>query len=109
LPIAAEYHFVGKRTNYSYQSGIDPERMNVSPGHLANFFSVRRAIEEGRAHFDFLRGDESYKTFWLATPRPTIDCVMVPNRRLARLRGRLTHAATTLKGWVKERVELVTN
>jgi CelD/BcsL family acetyltransferase involved in cellulose biosynthesis len=108
-PVAAEYHFVGRQTNYSYQSGVDPDRMQISPGHLANLFSVRRAIDEGRAHFDFLRGDEPYKTFWLATARPTYNCVMVPNRRLAKLRGRLTHAATTFKGWVKKRVELVTN
>jgi CelD/BcsL family acetyltransferase involved in cellulose biosynthesis len=108
-PIATEYQFVGSKTNYSYQSGIDPDHMNISPGHLANIFSVRRAIEEGRAHFDFLRGDEPYKSFWLATPRPTFDCVMVPNRRLAKLRGRLTHAATTFKDWVKDGVELVTN
>jgi CelD/BcsL family acetyltransferase involved in cellulose biosynthesis len=108
-PIATEYQFVGRKTNYSYQSGIDPDRMNISPGHLANSFAVRRAIEEGRAHFDFLRGDEPYKAFWRATPRPTFDCVMVPNRRLAKLRGRLTHAATTLKDWVKDGVELATN
>jgi CelD/BcsL family acetyltransferase involved in cellulose biosynthesis len=108
-PLAAEYHFVGGQSNYSYQSGIDPDRMNVSPGHLANLFSIRRAIDEGRRHFDFMRGDEPYKTFWLATPRPTFDCVMVPNRRLARLRGRLTHAAITFKGYVKGGLELVTN
>ena len=108
-PLAAEYQFVGGQSNYSYQSGVDPDRMNVSPGHLANIYAIRRAIDEGRRYFDFMRGDEGYKTFWLATPRPTFDCVMVPNRRLARLRGRLTHAAITFKGFVKSGVELVTN
>lgn len=109
LPAVAEYQYVGPTTNYSYQSGVDPDRMDVSPGHIGNFFAIQRAIEEGRKYFDFLRGDEFYKTFWRAQPLPICDCLFYPNRRLARLRGRLRNAATTLKDWVKEGVELVTN
>jgi hypothetical protein len=108
-PIVAEYQFVGRQTNYSYQSGLDPERLDASPGHLGNIFAIRRAIDEGCKHFDFLRGDEPYKTFWNAEAHPIFDCIAVPNRRLAKLRGRITHAATALKCWVKDGVELVTN
>jgi hypothetical protein len=108
-PAVAEYQYVGPNTNYSYQSGMDPDRLEVSPGHVGNFYAIQRAIEEGRQYFDFLRGDEPYKTFWRADPRPICDCFVYPNRRLARLRGRLRNAATTLKSWVREGVELVSN
>jgi hypothetical protein len=108
-PIVAEYQFVGRQTNYSYQSGLDPDRLSDSPGHLGNLFAFRRAIDEGCKHFDFLRGDEPYKTFWNAEARPLFDCVVIANRQLAKLRGRLTHAATALKRWVKDGVELVAN
>jgi CelD/BcsL family acetyltransferase involved in cellulose biosynthesis len=34
--------------------------------------SLRSAIEEGFRFFDFMRGDESYKSNWGAQPRPAI-------------------------------------
>jgi CelD/BcsL family acetyltransferase involved in cellulose biosynthesis len=108
-PAVAEYQYVGPTTNYSYQSGVDPDRMDLSPGHVGNFFAIQRAISEGCCSFDFLRGDEFYKTFWNAKPKPICDWCVFSNRRLARLRGRLRNAATTLKDWVREGVELVTN
>jgi CelD/BcsL family acetyltransferase involved in cellulose biosynthesis len=107
-PIVAEYHFAGPQTTFSYQSGVDPQRMVEAPGHLGNLLAIRRAMEEGHTHFDFLRGDEPYKTFWRATPRPTNEFRIVPNRRLARLRGRVLGAVGTVSDWVKHSVDAVT-
>ena len=108
-PIAAEYHFVGGNTVYTYQSGIDPERLDDSPGRLAHMLTIRRAVEEGYRRIDFLRGDEPYKAHWRAVPQPTYDCRVFPNRRLARLQGHVMTAALAVKGWMKQRIELVTS
>jgi CelD/BcsL family acetyltransferase involved in cellulose biosynthesis len=49
---------------YYYQAGFDPGKGSISPGTLLVASTIRRAIEEGRETFDFLRGDESYKMRW---------------------------------------------
>ena len=108
-PIAAEYHFVGANTVYTYQSGIDPERLEDSPGRLAHLLTIRRAVEEGFRRIDFLRGDEPYKAHWRAAPQPICDWRVFPNRRLARLQGHVMSAALAVKGWMKQGVELVTS
>lgn len=49
---------------YYYQAGFDPAKGSISPGTLLVAHSIRRAIEEGKTTFDFLRGDEPYKMRW---------------------------------------------
>lgn len=71
-PTAAEYCLVGGETVYAYQSGIEPDLLGLSPGHLSVMVSLRSAIEEGFRFFDFMRGDESYKSNWGAQPRPAL-------------------------------------
>jgi CelD/BcsL family acetyltransferase involved in cellulose biosynthesis len=51
-------------TVYFYQAGFDPEHSSISPGTLLVAGTIRRAIEEGKTTFDFLRGDEPYKRRW---------------------------------------------
>ncbi len=68
-PIAAEYHLIGDRTVYAYQSGIAPDRLELEPGRLAVLATIREAIDDGRQCYDFLRGDEPYKAHWRASPR----------------------------------------
>ncbi len=103
-PFTAEYHFSSPDTIYTYQSGIDTNRLNESPGRLAYMFTVKRAIAEGFTHLDFLRGDEPYKSHFRAEAKRTLDYHVFPNRRLARLRGHMLLAAGTLKDWVKQSV-----
>jgi CelD/BcsL family acetyltransferase involved in cellulose biosynthesis len=106
-PFTAEYHFSSPDTVYTYQSGMDTDRLDESPGRLAYMLTVKRAIEEGFTHLDFLRGDEPYKAHFRAEARPTFDYHVFPNRRLARLRGHVMLAAGTLKDWVKQSVASV--
>jgi CelD/BcsL family acetyltransferase involved in cellulose biosynthesis len=62
--IAAMYCFkIGSRLSY-YLGGYDPAWSDVSPGALLTARVIREAVSEGCAEFDFLRGDESYKTLW---------------------------------------------
>ncbi len=44
-----------------YNSGYDPELSYLSIGLISKALLLRNAIEEGRRHLDFLRGNEPYK------------------------------------------------
>lgn len=63
-PIGAIYAMRLGRTCFFYQSGFDPSKSSLSPGTLLVAHTIKRAIEEGLTHFDFLRGDEPYKWRW---------------------------------------------
>ena len=63
-PIGAIYAMAMGDTVYYYQAGFDPAMGSVSPGTLLVASTIRRSIEEGKGHFDFMRGDEPYKRRW---------------------------------------------
>lgn len=63
-PIGAIYAMTAQSTCFYYQAGFDPTQGSISPGTLLVASTLRRAIEEGKAHFDFMRGDEPYKRRW---------------------------------------------
>ena len=42
---------------FFYQAGFDPTAKALSPGTLLVASTIRRSIEKGLKHFDFLRGD----------------------------------------------------
>lgn len=107
VPAAAEYHMADSGATYAYQGGVDPDRLADEPGRLSTILCLRAAIEEGHQRVDFLRGDEPYKAHWRATPRATYDCRVIPNRRLARLRGRVWNMADVLGDWVRLGAEKV--
>ena len=56
-----------------YNSGFDPERAALAPGLVLLAHLVRRAIEEGRRRFDFLRGEERYKYEFEPTPEDVYE------------------------------------
>jgi CelD/BcsL family acetyltransferase involved in cellulose biosynthesis len=107
LPTAAEYHMADEGATYAYQGGVDPDRLADEPGRLSTILCLRAAIEEGHRHIDFLRGDEPYKAHWRAAPCATFDCRVIPNRRLARLRGRVWNVADLVGDWVRSGAEKV--
>jgi CelD/BcsL family acetyltransferase involved in cellulose biosynthesis len=63
-PIGSIYAMTLADTTYYYQAGFDPEQGAVSPGTLLVANTIRRSIDEGKRHFDFMRGDEPYKRRW---------------------------------------------
>lgn len=101
VAVAAEYQLVGGDTVYAYQSGIAPEALEYSPGALAHAATIRKAIEDGRRGFDFLRGDEPYKAHWRARPRPSLDIHVVPPRTSARLRHEVWRSGHSVGRWLK--------
>jgi len=69
--IGAVYALSHRDTVHFYQSGFDPEAKSLSPGTALVAAIIRRAIEEGKTTFDFLRGDEPYKRRW--KPQRTVQ------------------------------------
>jgi CelD/BcsL family acetyltransferase involved in cellulose biosynthesis len=106
-PAAAEYHVADAKATYAYQGGVDPNRLAEEPGRLSTILCLRAAIEEGHAQIDFLRGDEPYKAHWRAIPHATYDYRVIPNRRLARLRGRVWTVTDAIGDWVRIGAEKV--
>ena len=106
LPAAAEYQLVGNGIVYAYQSGIEPELEELSPGRLVTMASIRQAIEQGHRAFDFLRGDEPYKQHWRAEPRDCLEIRAVANHATAKWRHGLWLAGSGTKQLVKKSLEL---
>jgi CelD/BcsL family acetyltransferase involved in cellulose biosynthesis len=102
-PAAAEYHVADSSATYAYQGGVDPDRLAEEPGRLSTILCLRAAIAEGHSRIDFLRGDEPYKAHWRAAPQPTFDYRIIPNRRLARLRGRVLNVTGAITDWMRQR------
>lgn len=68
-PAAAFYGFRYGRVFSFYQSGLDPRFSKLSVGLVTMGLAIRSAIDEGAAEFDFLHGEESYKSHWAKQTR----------------------------------------
>jgi len=101
-PLAIEYGFAGGGGVYYYQGGFDPAAAGECPGTLMCMASLKLAIEEGHAWFDFLRGDEPYKTSWRAEPTPLRQIRVVARRPSARVRHAAWRTGETIKRWAKQ-------
>jgi CelD/BcsL family acetyltransferase involved in cellulose biosynthesis len=101
-PAAAEYHFAGGKTTYVYQGGLDPERLDEEPGRLSMIRCIQHAITEGHRKFDLLRGDESYKAHWRATPKETFHVQVVPSRAGAKWRYQAWNSVRGAARWVRQ-------
>jgi CelD/BcsL family acetyltransferase involved in cellulose biosynthesis len=101
-PVAAEFQLVGDDTVYAYQSGLNPEQLDLQPGRLSCIVGIQRAIAEGRRQFDFLRGDEPYKAQWRAERRPSLFARVVPRKPLALARQFTWLAGRRAKETIKE-------
>jgi CelD/BcsL family acetyltransferase involved in cellulose biosynthesis len=101
--IAAEYYFKNATTRFGYQGGIDPAAYDVSPGEIAVAMSVRHAIQAGAKRFDFLRGDEDYKSTWGADNHPAYRLRI----RQQAMRGYLDHYADETKAVLRKIKRLI--
>ena len=60
--VAAVLCFDYNDTMYLYNSGYDPEYAGLGVGLMSKVLCIKDAIELGRRRFDFLKGDEVYKS-----------------------------------------------
>jgi CelD/BcsL family acetyltransferase involved in cellulose biosynthesis len=77
-PVAALYGLRYGSAFHFYQSGFDPEWRKHSVGLVTMALVIRHALEEGATTFDFLRGDEAYKSLWTHTHRELIRLDLFP-------------------------------
>lgn len=96
-PAAVEIDLLGGDTLYYYQTGMNPNLAGISPGWMLQVASIKRAIDDGLTCFDFLRGDEPYKSSWGAQPRQLVQVRIAGRRPLARLRHNTWRAAIEAK------------
>jgi CelD/BcsL family acetyltransferase involved in cellulose biosynthesis len=101
-PVAIEYSLIGGNAIYFYQSGIDTGVLDQRPGWMSTIGSLRAAIEHGYAVFDFMRGDEAYKSSWGAQAQPTLETRIIAPRPSAQLRHTAWLAKRQMRRWAKE-------
>ncbi|MBI1794040.1 MAG: GNAT family N-acetyltransferase [Chloroflexi bacterium] len=58
---AAAVNFDYKNKLWGYNSGVNRDFMELSPGWVLLGHQIQWACEHGRTEFDFMRGDEEYK------------------------------------------------
>jgi CelD/BcsL family acetyltransferase involved in cellulose biosynthesis len=104
-PIGAIYAMALGETCYFYQAGFDPSKGSISPGTLLVAATIRRAIEEGKTKFDFLRGDEPYKRRWKPQHEYKNVRLVAPMDARGRLGVRWIEAASRVEMKVRERLE----
>lgn len=100
-PVAAGFDLSSPDAVYHYQAGIDPDAIEDRPGWLMQISALKQAIEEGFQAFDFLRGDEPYKSWWRAERRPLVEVRLAAPRLSARLRLGAWAAAARGKAWLR--------
>jgi CelD/BcsL family acetyltransferase involved in cellulose biosynthesis len=96
-PAALSIGLVAGGTFLMYQCGMEPELRKFSPGWMLNALNIRDCIGKSFHSFDFLRGDESYKSRFKAKPLSTVCYRITAPRAVSRLRGRVWSASNTLR------------
>jgi CelD/BcsL family acetyltransferase involved in cellulose biosynthesis len=72
-PVAVSYSVVDDGRVYFYQSGRATEvPRGVRPGIVLHLYAIKAAIEAGRKEYDFLAGDQRYKTQLSTATRPLV-------------------------------------
>ncbi len=77
-----------KKAVLFYITGRDETWTTPSPGLVLHGYCIRRAIEMGFTHYDFLRGNEPYKYMFGPVERP-ITCTLFRTRSGENLEGKL--------------------
>jgi CelD/BcsL family acetyltransferase involved in cellulose biosynthesis len=108
-PIAAEYQFADNNTIYAYQAGMDPLFGKLRPGKLSIMASIQFAIEQGCQSLDLLRGDETYKAHYRATPSACYDILLWPDRISGRVGYTLDYTNSRLRYYARIGRYLVTH
>jgi CelD/BcsL family acetyltransferase involved in cellulose biosynthesis len=73
---AAYLNFDFNNRIWVYNSGIDPQYFEHSPGWVLLVHLVKWAIENGRFEFDFMRGNEDYKYKFGAVDRSVMQVII---------------------------------
>ncbi len=100
-PAAAFYGFRYGRTFHFYQSGFHPSFSRHSVGLVLLGLTIRDAIEEGADQYDFLHGDETYKSLWTTQLHHLVRLELYPPGRWGQMQWSTARLATPAKKFVK--------
>lgn len=67
--VSALYGFEFGRHLFYYQIGIDPKWEKYGPGSVLIYEAIQEAFNKNLLEFDFLRGNEEYKSQWTQNQR----------------------------------------
>ena len=97
-PAAALLLFQAGDSALYYQAGWDPDSAvaHQSPAVVLMAESIKDAIRSGARFYEFLRGDEGYKSRWTETGRTTIT-ILLADRLSARAYLQLAEFKDTVK------------
>ena len=97
--IAASYNFEVAGRVFSYQKGFDPQWERYGPGNVLIYELIREAFANRRLEYNFLQGNEAYKSVWTQDYR-TLSSVNIYNDSLL---GRAARSGYRLKRALKRR------
>lgn len=99
VPCASQLLIHSESSCMMYQSGVNPDFLSDEPGYQAIVVAMDRGIERGAAFYDFLRGDESYKSRWNTTREPILRRRFIPRKLSAQLKHNTWVAGRTIKNY----------
>lgn len=83
-PRAYAFNFQSKNKIFAYNSGYYNEYKEYGFGALLAINRLRDAFDKGRVEYDFLRGNEEYKSEWTKTSRPIHEYAVFNSRPVSR-------------------------
>lgn len=102
VPVAAVYGFLYNNVYHFYQAGFDMDFRDYSVGLVMTGMTIRHAIEEGAAEFDFLHGEESYKYLWTREERELVRFDMFPPHTRGSLYSQFMQVRHSIKRLVSQ-------
>ena len=106
--IATLYTFQYKNTLFYYQSGYDTDWSSYSPGTVLMWKCITDSIDRGILEFDYLRGNEFYKSLWSDRSKNTYSLVFIPPYKIkARMLFYLVDRIVTFKLLAKKMISLL--
>lgn len=99
-PLAALYGFARADRFLYFQSGFDPSAAGFSPGTVLLSHVLEDCMRRQEREFDFLRGDEAYKSRWTRQSRQALAWETARTRRGAWYqRGRNSRLVSICRQW----------
>jgi hypothetical protein len=95
--IAGSYNFIYEGRVFSYQKGMDPQWERYGPGKAIVYEAIREAFEKGDAEYNFLQGNEEYKSGWTQQKRSLYTLTIFNNT----LSGKLSKCLQRYKDLIK--------
>jgi CelD/BcsL family acetyltransferase involved in cellulose biosynthesis len=99
--IAAFYGFSFGGHLFYYQIGLDTELERYAPGKVLMFEVIKEAFDSGHKEFDFLRGDEEYKSYWTRASRDLFAVSIYNGTVMATITKTVSQSKDLIKRHVK--------